>query len=205
MGSWARIAFVIVFLFSQGAPGFEPALPLTLRIYDSAGVPAETLIEAKTQIRRIFNKAGVAPLWLDCMAAEPPDPVCVQKLQPAELVARILPRTSTSHTGHLFGLALVTADGFGQYATIFYGEVQTRAKGDEVFEGCILGYAIAHEVGHLLLKNQRHAPTGIMTSGWTAKHLRSTVKQFFLFTRSEAEQLRTNLKARILATEAPAP
>ena len=127
-----------------------------------------------------------------------------QPAQPqAELIFRILPRTSTSRTAHLFGLAFATADGFGQYATIFYSEVRARAKGEEAFEGRILGYAIAHEVGHLLLKNQRHASVGIMTSGWTAKDLRLTVKQFFLFTRSEAEQLRTNLKARILATEAP--
>jgi hypothetical protein len=38
-----------------------------------------------------------------------------------------------------------------------------------------------------------------MTSGWTAKDLRSTVKQFFLFTRTEADQLQANLKARIQA------
>jgi hypothetical protein len=196
------VAIGISLLVSQGSLASQSKLPLTLRVYDTAGVPAKALDEAKTQLRRIFNSAGVAPLWLDCVVAQALDPACVGKLQPTEIVVRIPPRTSTSRTGHLLGAALVMPDGFGHYATIFYGEVRIRAEGDEKFEGRILGYAIAHEVGHLLLGEQIHAPTGIMIADLAARKVRAKPKQFFLFTSSEAEQVRTNLKARILATTA---
>lgn len=135
MGSWARNAFVIAFLFSQAARGSEPALPLTLRIYDNADVPVKALDQAKREVRRIFSKAGIEALWLDCKAAEPRDPPCVQKPQPADLIIRIVSRTSTSGTGQLFGLAIVTAEGFSQYATIFmarYGPAPTATKSSKV-------------------------------------------------------------------------
>jgi hypothetical protein len=203
MGTRVLATFTVAFLFAESASPSEPALPLTLRVYDSAGVPGKSLGEAKIQVRRIFTKAGVVPLWLDCAVAEPPDPMCVQKLQPAELAVRIVPGTSGSGAGHPLGAAFVTPEGFSHYATIFYGEVRLRGKREKDFEGRMLGYAIAHEAGHLLLGLRLHAPAGIMTSDLAAHKRRSRPKQYFLFTASEAGQIRTNLKARILAAEDP--
>jgi hypothetical protein len=180
----------------EHAPGSEPALFLTLLVYNYADVPVKALKEANREVRRIFRQAGVKAIWLDCIAADSKGAACVQD-PPGSLMIRIIPRTSTIDTGHLFGLAFVANEGFSKYATIFFGELRARAKGDEIFQGRILGYAIAHEVGHLLLGRQRHAPTGIMMSGWTTKALRSDVKQFFLFTNREAKQLRANVRARL--------
>jgi hypothetical protein len=198
MQGWAGKAFIFALLLCQVARGSTPALALTLRIYDYAGVPDKALNEAKRQVRRIFTKAGIEARWLDC-TAEPPDPGCFQRLQPAGLTIRIVSGRSPSGKGHLFGLAFVPAEGFGEYATIFYGEARAGAQGEEVLEGCILGYALAHEAGHLLLGRQRHGRTGIMSSDWTVQRLRSTVQEFFLFTRSEAERVRSNVRARLIA------
>jgi hypothetical protein len=198
MRSWVGVVVAAVFLSGQAAQS-EPPVPLTLRVFDYAGVPAKARDEAQAQVRRIFNKAGIEPLWLYCPVAALPGPGCTQTPQLNELVIRIRAQTSTLGRGHLFGLAFVTRDGFSRYATIFYGEVQIRARNEDEFEGRVLGYAIAHEAGHLLLKNQRHPPTGVMSSGWTSGHLRSTPQQFFLFTRSEVQQLQANLKDRMAA------
>jgi hypothetical protein len=200
MGYWARVTAVLLLLSGQSGHS-EPLLPLRLRVFDYAAVPAKALLEAKAQVSRIFHKAGAEPLWLHCPDPNPPDAACSQTLHENELIIRILAQTSTLRTSHLFGLAFVTPGTTGRYATVFYGEVRIRAHHEDDLEGRILGYAIAHEAGHLLLGDQHHAPTGIMSSGWTTSHLRARPKAFFLFTSEEAEQLCANLKTKFPVAE----
>jgi len=114
-------------------------------------------------------------------------------------VIRILGGLSTSPIGHSFGSSLIVREGFSRYASVLYGEIRARGDGEAVFEGRMLGYTIAHEVGHLLLGSDTHSPAGIMTARWNSKVLRSATRQTFSFTKEQAEQLRANVRARLAA------
>ena len=55
-----------------------------------------------------------------------------------------------------FGVAFLSAEGKGVYCDVFYGSVEKLHKDSDVSIPPILGYVMAHEIGHLLLGT--HAP-----------------------------------------------
>ena len=91
------------------------------------------------------------------------------------------------------GFAAVGKDG-GILATIFYHRVEAVTKGGD--SSRILGYAIAHEIGHLLLGSNAHSQAGIMRAYWTHDFLRLAKRQLLLFTPEQVQLMRTRLNAR---------
>jgi hypothetical protein len=65
-----------------------------------------------------------------------------------------------------------------------------------VSESQILGIAIAHELGHLLLDLQGHSAEGIMRGEWGLRDLRNATFGMLLFTPQQAEVLRANARSR---------
>jgi hypothetical protein len=63
-------------------------------------------------------------------------------------------------------------------------------------ESHILGYAIAHEVGHLLLNMARHPSSGIMRGSWKLNELRAIAAGTLRFTTEEAGKLRAEVARR---------
>jgi hypothetical protein len=56
-------------------------------------------------------------------------------------------------------------------ATIFHEQVRTVARRSGVDDATLLGRAVAHEVGHLLLRAREHSATGIMRGAWSIEEL----------------------------------
>lgn len=199
MGTRVRNIFAMALLFNQSSWGLEADFPITLRINEQTDVPRAARDEARREIRRIFGKAGIEALWLDCPAARPGDAACGQRHRQRDLVIRILGGLNTSRTGHDFGWALIVREGFSRYASVFLGEITAVSDGEAEFEGRVLGYTIAHEVGHLLLGSDTHSSAGIMTTRWDRKVIRRAPRKSFSFTKKQAEQMRANVRARLAA------
>ena len=62
--------------------------------------------------------------------------------------------------------------------------------------GQVLGFVIAHEVGHLLLNQQVHSPHGIMRGEWSFLDFRDMTCGMLLFTPQQAEFLRSDVRSR---------
>lgn len=199
MGAWVRNTFATALLFNQGAWGQETDFSITLRINEQTDVPGAARDEAKREVRRIFSTTGIEALWLDCPAARPGDAACGERHRERDLVIRILGGLNTPRTGHDFGWSVLVREGFSRYVSVFYGEVRAISDGEAVFEGRVLGYTIAHEVGHLLLGSGAHSPAGIMTARWDGKVMRRAPRKSFSFTKQQAEQLRASVRARLAA------
>jgi hypothetical protein len=56
--------------------------------------------------------------------------------------------------------------------------------------------AVAHEIGHLLLGQQGHFPTGIMRERWQRRDYEAPPLGAFKFTPEQAEQVRTQVSER---------
>jgi hypothetical protein len=67
------------------------------------------------------------------------------------------------------GSAIVTANG-GTYASVFVPDVRAQAAGFGVAFDILLGYAVAHEVGHCLL-GPGHSYAGLMRGAWEISRL----------------------------------
>jgi len=76
-------------------------------------------------------------------------------------------------------------------ATVFYDRVELGTRGGDI--SGVLGLAIAHELGHLLLGSGEHIDEGIMRPHWTRKDLHRDRRHLFLFTSEQAERIRTKI------------
>jgi hypothetical protein len=94
------------------------------------------------------------------------------------------------------GVAFV-ANSAGKYADVFFEHVeQLREEKPGVNLGTILGYVMAHEIGHLLLGSNSHSRSGIMQGEWHGDQLRSIALGELLFTAEQAERMRERVAAR---------
>ena len=60
----------------------------------------------------------------------------------------------------------------------------------------LLGLAIAHEIGHVLLNTSAHGNAGIMKSPWLRADVEQAEARLAMFTRSERNTIRKQLYAR---------
>jgi len=70
-------------------------------------------------------------------------------------------------------------------------------------EGELLGRAMAHEVGHLLLGTREHAAAGLMRGKWTSRELKTNRGADWQLSRGEAASLRQAIGRRRHAPQQP--
>jgi len=171
-------------------------------VYNYAQVPDATLASAEAEARRIFGAAGVESVWLDCVQPRPhlqsgTNQDSAGAEVGATLTPRILPASSPAKAAFratVFGFA----DG-SVMASVFYGRIADLAHGldwNKLEIPVILGDAITHELGHVLLGPSAHSPTGIMCANWDPSHLRSALRGHQFFTDEQAKQIRKEVSAR---------
>jgi hypothetical protein len=179
---------------------------VVIRLYDISGgtrVARAMAIETTTSI---LHAAGVDVTWRDC-SVDGADHPCRTVRAPRELAIRIMPRyvagtrlTSDSVSSRLGGTEESLPLGFaavdartrtGVAATIFYDRVQVVAQRGRLDTGLLLGRAIAHEVGHLILHVTGHADEGLMRAEWTDEELLANRPDDWLFAPREQRRLRS--------------
>lgn len=182
----------------QPAAAGAPDVPesLKVRVYDAAGVPSDGLSRATATAQRILAAADVASEWITCGRA----PVgCAAPLGAAEVSVRLVrsPMPRNYH-GHLpMGDALVDREArAGSLATIYTGRVAWLAEAGQSEVAVLMGRAIAHEIGHLLLGTNGHAAHGLMRARWSAQEIRRPVATDWLFTSGDARRMREAVASR---------
>jgi hypothetical protein len=174
-------------LFSEKAA--SPNLKITVRVYNMAEVPSQVLTQAEGEASEIFREAGIETEWMECP--------CSPSAGSTDVMLRIIPRLfgsmKTDFRQDDLGFAPSSEDG-GVLATIFFHRVEAVTKGGPVAP--VLGNAVAHELGHLLLGPNAHSPTGIMTAHWSREFLKLASRRFLRFTPEQAELMRARVSAR---------
>jgi len=74
---------------------------------------------------------------------------------------------------HVLGVAQGCAADKAVAAQIFYANVVSFAIENSEGIARVLGYAICHEIGHLLLPIRGHAASGLMSANWGKAELRA--------------------------------
>jgi hypothetical protein len=168
------------------------ALTITVRVYDFYGLSADERAKALALAGETLAHANVTANWLDCSRNEhgvAPAP-CLAALQKGELVLRIQRRTERGD--HILGTAVVQEDGPSVLASVYAGSVAERSAKTGVPMSTILGRVTAHEIGHLLIGTNAHAPSGLMQASW---NLRLPHADLWRFTRDDAAKIRVRLVA----------
>ena len=77
----------------------------------------------------------------------------------------------------------------GEMATVFHEQVRSVARRSGVDNAELLGRALAHEIGHLLLRARAHSPTGLMRGVWSMEELTLNRREDWLFAPADRERL----------------
>jgi hypothetical protein len=196
---------------SQSRPGptHPPApttrLTITVFVYDYTRLDPTVLTGAQEVAAAIFKRAGLETAWIYCPVS-PAElekyPACNQELRTTDfglrlLTANMAERLSGADDGDVLGFARPCPDSErGCVATIFYPRVEERASEVDAPMTRILGQAIVHELGHLLL-GPGHSSSGIMQGIWSHGTLKFMGWNRLLFTPKQSGQLRADVARRI--------
>jgi hypothetical protein len=174
---------------------------VTVSVYDDAEVGASILGKAEEEASRVFRQSGIEVKWLNCpLAQKGPPESCAEAVFPTHLQVRIA-RRPVSVTASTVGISFLSADGRGCYADLFYERVEELRENTSVNLASILGLVAAHEIGHLLLGTNSHAPNGIMRAHWSGAELASVSKGRLLFSGRESQQMRARLSGGLFSKE----
>jgi hypothetical protein len=166
-------------------------LPLVVRIYDVVGVPLDALERAHVTVDQTMNGVGIRPVWRQCRAS-----LCVDPPKPDELIVRIV-KAGKGGPLDLLGSSMVDLQGqAGTLATIYEDRVESLAIEAHVDSGRLLGRAIAHEIGHLLLGTPSHAPMGLMRACWRTGELQRDWPPDWMLSGWEGSRMRWRLLVR---------
>lgn len=173
----------------------SPSPLMTLLVYNKAQAPAATIAQAEREAGRILGEAGVRAVWLDCLdrhAAADPHGLCSKARGPADLVLRVLPgRNPHRSQDTLFGISFLPT-----LASVYYEYAQRLATSDKEVP-TILGCAIAHEIGHLLLGPNSHSAGGIMHGEWGPAEIRLALMGELRFTSQQSKLIRAEARRRL--------
>jgi hypothetical protein len=200
------------FGYAAAAASSETSPAITIHVRNYAGVAPQTLTEAEKVATEIYRKAGVETRWADIpLTAENGqlNSARHQTFTLADIQLSIFPDDISDLSGlsnNVMGLAPGTGPDRGiiyvldsKVRTIFWSTLCAYSRGDmdrHVSMGQVLGYVIAHEVGHLLQNQQVHSPHGIMRGEWSLLDFRDMASGMLLFTPQQAEFLRADVRSR---------
>ncbi len=194
------------------ATSSETSPAITIHVHNFAGVAPKTLAEAEEVATGIFRNAGVETRWADVvLTTENGQENSVDR--PARTLAdvqlSIFPREMSDRDGAPNNVMGVAPGNGPDRKTVYIFECNVEARfwrllhaqGSarlyrQVSKAQILGHAIAHEVGHLLLNQQVHSAHGIMRGEWGFADFRDMTGGIFLFSPQQAEFLRADVRRR---------
>ena len=134
-------------------------------LQNEANAPSDLVERAKGEVARLFRLIDVEIAWatdvpepgtrlrvVSITTWEPPD----QKVQPSVL-----------------GYTQIAPGKRGIRGYVFWRRVERASHTFTASLDKVLAIAIAHEIGHMLLPNGKHAKRGLMGAPWDASHFRS--------------------------------
>jgi len=166
-------------------------LPLVVRTYNTVGLSPATLERAQVSAGAALAAIGIESIWRPCHASD-----CVSALDPDELAVRLVTATPLSAPGSLGFAAVDVGRRAGTLATVYVDRVEALASQAGVDPGMLLGRAIAHEIGHLMLGTTNHARFGLMRAAWKTDELRREMPLDWLFSAEQGAEIRARLTGR---------
>lgn len=198
VGVTMALAFVVLAPVCRAAIVLDA---LVVRVYDNAGVRAADRSAALKQAAEILFRAEIDVEWLTCPARSE-SWACARPPSPQEIIVRLTnsPLPEQAGARRVFGhSAIAGTPGEGILATVYVDRVNWLAGTATAQRTLVLGRAIAHEIGHLMLSSNEHTATGLMREVWTAEELVRNRPEDWQFSAAQITHLQTRL-ARPAAT-----
>ena len=155
-------------------------LAVCLHVVNVSSASPATIVEAQHELDATYESIGVPLRWSD----EPGSIlIVVRDDEPGALRDAARP---------VLGVAIHTAQG-SLAAYVFYRRAAEQADRYGVPRAVVVGAAMAHEMGHLLLPTPRHADTGLMRGCWDYEEFVRAAQGRLRFSADEAASIRAQI------------
>jgi hypothetical protein len=181
------------------------ALVLQITIYDNSGGQWRRYEKALGEVSRIFRAAGVQVQFREGDPNAEEKRLITYPILPkrgAESAAACRARAdialelaATAPPGvrpRLLGMAIPFADR-GLNARVFLDRIEEFAESARLPPDVVAANAIAHEIGHVLVRSSGHAQSGLMAGPWGEHEVRRMGSSLLLFSKREAETMRRSI------------
>lgn len=171
-----------------GAGDKGDLVQLRVSVFNSSPISSSTVQRAEGEAGRVLRDVGAEVIWLNCPQDgqhEASLGVCSEVAFPSHLHLHIL-RASQDLKASTVGVSFSAEDGQGCYADLFYEPIQKLQEETHATASVILGHAMAHELGHLLLGTNSHSLSGLMRAHWTREDLTNASKGNLQFSREQS-------------------
>jgi hypothetical protein len=163
---------------------------LVVRTYNSFGATAKDMARAREVAAVILRGAGLQAVWRDCSTG------CADALGLREVLVRIV---AAPHgvVAESLGCAVIDLQhGTGTLTTVYADRINVVASRTGVDAGTLLGRAVAHEIGHLLLGTARHSAGGLMRALWSDRELQRGLGADWTFAPDDVARIGRGLDAQ---------
>ena len=177
------------------ADATESPLRLPLYVYDYAGVAPDVRAAAAEVTRHIYAAIGVDIVWVDrcplaCHIAFTRE--AEADTTSGNLMVTILPDGMMPQEFPDTVMGAAAAPGKSSVAWAFFGRIKAFAFDHDMMLATLLGHVVAHEVGHILLR-EGHAPKGLMRARWVDPELLQAKLGRLGFTARQGSRIRSHL------------
>jgi hypothetical protein len=167
---------------------------MNVAVCNLGGVSEPVIAGGKAETELVYRSAGVQIVWHECEAFPPPagqahDPWFVIRLRTDKPPLTVGPASLD-----VMGKAFVEEHG-GYMADAYLQAIQATSEKHRGDSSVLLGFVMAHELGHLLL-GAGHTPDGVMQAAWGQKQMDALRQRWLRFTAECAGRIRHALEAR---------
>jgi hypothetical protein len=167
---------------------------MNVAVCNLGAVSGSVIVGAKAETELVYRSAGVQIVWHDCEAFPPP----AGQTQNPWFVIRLRtdkpPLTVGPASLDVMGKAFVE-DAGGYMADAYFQAVQATSEKHHGDSGVLLGFVMAHELGHLLL-GAGHTPDGVMQAAWGQRQMDALRQRWLKFNDENATRIRRVLDTR---------
>jgi hypothetical protein len=192
--------------------GTVNAEQLRITVYDKAKVSDQLIETVVVSLRRIFRQSGIEIEWVAGAPGAPEASLMIYEPlrtgHEVELACRarrdialdILPAAVPGIKKQVLGMALpLTRKGLN--VRIYDDHIREAAARESRTYATVLSHAMAHEIGHVLLRSNTHAGRGLMSDVWTGREYDWMGKEALFFTAGDSRKMRATLSSAACSVE----
>lgn len=182
---------------------------LRITIYDGAHLSREVVLDALHRLRVILGNAKVVSNPVLGNADDPEASLFMYADMPSsgdepgigcrarrDIAVKIVESSPKSLPKTVLGMSSPYAES-GLNIRVFNDHISEAALGHDLPYTIVLSYAMAHEIGHVLLKNGKHSHCGIMSSIWTGLEYEQMARSGLVFSGDEVKIMSANLRVPV--------
>jgi len=184
-------AIVALIMLGIDSPQLAQHQQVEVVVHNRARVSDTMMLDARSIVKSVYAQAGVQLEWLSAT------PTSHMSFVGQRVHIIIVTANGAAGIGYQADAVGFTPSGEGHHGNLAYileHRVRLIAQGYRVLPGVVLGAAMAHEMGHMLLQSG-HTATGLMRAEFNQADFRRIVSGELHLSLSEAADLRARLMA----------